>query len=70
MDATAWTIIGAMGTAIVGLAGFVGKLYADLKEARRDLVECQEARITQAQEHYRELSTLKDMILKRKGNSP
>lgn len=68
MDSTAWTIIGGMGTAIVALSGFITKLYADLKAARADLKACQEARIAQAEEHFREMLALRDIVrAKKKG---
>lgn len=52
---------------MVGLAGFITKMYADLKEARKELGRCQEARIAQAEEHYRELSVLRDIVKAKKG---
>jgi len=67
MDSTSWTVIGGMAAAIVAMAGFVGKLYHDLASMGRRLSVCQEARISMAEEHHREVSTLKDMIRSRKN---
>lgn len=71
MDQTSWSIIGALAGAVAGEAGFIVKLYADLREAHRELKESQEARIAQAEEHHRELLVLKGMIEKKRlGGTP
>lgn len=71
MDTTCWTALGAMGAAIGGVATFAGKVYSDLKDARKELSDSQNARIAQADGHERELVALKDMIQKKKkGGQP
>jgi len=67
MDATCWTIVAALGTAVGGLSGFAAKVYGDLKDARAELSLSQNARVTVAEEHRRELETLKDMLKRKKG---
>lgn len=68
MDSTSLTIIGALGMAIVALSGFITKLYSDLAAARAALVECQQARIATAEEHYRELAVLRNAVKRKKGD--
>jgi len=71
VDASCLTALSAMGAAVAGAAGFAAKVYVDLKESRKELSMSQEARIVQADEHRRELETLKDMIRKKKkGGQP
>lgn len=67
MDAACWGALSAMGAAVAGVAAFAGKVYLDLKGARAELSESQNARVAAAEEHKRELVALRDMLGKKRG---
>jgi len=64
-----WTIVATLGGVIAALGGVIAKLYADLSAARAAVQSCLEARIAAAEESYRELSVLRDMIVNRMGKN-
>ena len=62
MDSTALAIIGSMGAAIVGLAGYVKYLVGKVSAGQARIDEIQEARVKENRDHNNTLEGLKDLI--------
>lgn len=71
MDETCIKIVGMMGAALAAETVVIRVLWGVYRKAQAKYHESQEARVKQAEEHKRELETVKDMLeARKKRNRP
>lgn len=60
MDATSWTIICAMATAIMGISAFVKMLWVDLRECQKARVKALEEQLSLVKTTAQEIVNVSD----------